>query len=303
MKVYSSDGKKFLKCVRDNLSTYKSVKQLCEVQHPQVVYCEKEDYCFYAKLIRKTSKEKEIILVLQHVFPPQHLVEFLPCEETDIIYTKAVKPLHENIRTLKDVLKHSTTVPLVVCKSILAQIIALLVYAQEKDCKFAHNDLKADNILVTNEPSPEPLTIGKYQIQHAGVRVIFIDVETVTGTLFPALDLSEIPQKVQEQFGLDPSIPWCSWTDLHLVMLEYWTKVNSLKPSWTLLFQEFLKECMPMKVFCTYNEGNIIMLSNYNRLTKKGRNAINTLISNGQAKDIKEILQLSFFKDVVQVKE
>lgn len=300
MKVYSSDGKKFLKLVRDNINIYKSVKQLCQQQNPQVVYCEQEDYCFYAKFIRQTSKEKEIVKVLQNVFPPQHLVEFLPCDETDIIYTKAITPLHENIRTLKDVLKHSLTLPLVVCQSILAQIIALLVLAQEKDSKFAHNDLKADNVLVTKETSKESLQIGNYKIYHAGVRVVFIDVETVTGSLFPPLDLSEIPPKIQEQFGLDPSNPWCSWTDLHLIMLEFWSRIKTLKPTWQLQFQEFLKECMPIKVFSTFAEGNSFMLSSYNRLTKKGRNAINTLVLNGQAKDMKDILHLSFFKDVVE---
>lgn len=306
MKVFSCDGKKFLKSVKNSAFSYKSVKQLCEAQHPHVVYCEQESNCFYAKFVRKTSKEKEIVGILQNVFPSQHLVEFLPYEEilstgeNDIVFTKAVVPLHADIRTVKDVLKYSPTLPLGICKSILSQIIALLVLAQEKDAKFAHNDLKADNILVTKEESEEPLVIGKYKIHHQGVRVVLIDVETVTGSLFPPLDLSEVPPSMQEQFGLDPSMPWCSWTDLHLVMLEFWTKIGYFKPNWMQEFQVFLSECMPLKVFTTYKEGNSYMLSSFNRLTKKGRNTVNILIENQQGKDIQELLQLSFFEGIAE---
>lgn len=305
MKVFSCDGKKFLKCIKNVSTSYKSVKQLCEAQNPHVVYCEQDSNCFYAKFVRKTSKEKEIVSILQNVLPSQHLVEFQPHEEilqtgeTDIVFTKAVDPLHDNIRTLKDVLKYSPSLPPCICKSIMSQIIALLVLAQETDSTFAHNDLKADNILITKELSEEALVIGKYKIHHQGVRVVFIDVETVTGSLFPPLDLSEVPVEMQEQFGIDPTMPWCSWTDLHLVMLEFWTKIKYFKPNWMKEFQEFLSECMPLKVFTTYKEGNSYMLSSFNRLTKKGRNTINILIENKQGKNIQDVLTLSYFTGIV----
>lgn len=298
MKIFSCDGSKFIKTVRNE----KSIKQVCQNQHPPVVFCKKDDNdCFYAKILRDYSKEREIVEILrQNVLPPQHVIEFLPCEETttEIAFTKAVEPFFGSVKTVKDMLNCVSNMPISICQSVLAQIICLFILGQEKDPQFAHNDLKADNVLITKETSSEPLQIGKYSIRHYGIRVVIIDCETVTGSLFPTLSLKEIPEPVQYEFGLHPSMPYSTWTDLHLMLMEFWIKIKNSNCTWKNTFYLFLKACMFPKFFTTYAEGNMLV-SKYNRLNSKGRLALNYLMDKKEVKSIQEIIHLSFFESVV----
>jgi serine/threonine protein kinase len=198
------------------------------------------------------------------------------------------------MQSMHDLLTHSRTVPSDVIQSCLAQIVALLVTAQARDPGFAHNDFKADNILLCLESRPSPIAIGDFEVAHVGVRVVLIDLETVTGNSFPPVHLPDLPRDKLEVFGIDPSMPWCEWTDFHLLCMDLFRSVRSQKPKWAQACLEFLAACCPtLRMFFTYEDKNILVTS-MNRLSTKGRKTVNALLDARAMKHLTEVAELPF---------
>lgn len=240
----------------------KVLKKLCAMQSPNVVRLAKsEETLAIAKMCRRHERQYYEIIQEKNVLPPFALPKIIGYDDNLIIFSN-IQP-YRGIKTLKDAL--NAKVDIKIMKSIIAQIVALLIYAQEHDHAFAHNDLKADNILLT--PS-EDVEIGIYEIKTFGVGVVFIDFETVTGSNFPKLKI-ETTRKTLLEFGLDDSLPFSQWTDLHLVFMEI---LRYDIPG----FSEFLERFYPLSYFHTYpNE----LVTSQNRLNAKGRSVMNSPLS------------------------
>jgi hypothetical protein len=103
------------------------------------------------------------------------------------------------------------------------------------------------------------VVIGEHEIETHGVAVVFIDFETVTGTRFPKFKV-ETTRKNLMDFGLDDSLPFSPWTDLHLVFMEV-VRYDIAG------FSEFIQHFYPLDYFKTLNP----LVTSQNRLNARGR--------------------------------
>lgn len=248
----------------------------------------------FVKQLREQSHEFENLQTLRTLLPAEHLVRARVTADGKWLLMDRVPSVFPSMHSFHDLLRHSKTVPQDVVQSCLAQVVALLIAAHEADERFAHNDFKADNILLRLEDREGPLQIGSLEVRHVGVRVVLIDMETVTGTRFPPIELPNVPPDKLELFGLDPRMPWCEWTDFHLLCMEMFKTVRLQNPKWSEACLEFLGQCVPtLRVFSTHDDGNILVTS-MNRLSTRGRAAVNSLLATGSVKHLREVVCLPF---------
>jgi hypothetical protein len=147
-------------------------------------------------------------------------------------------------------------------KSILYQCITILLKLHSHGVEFSHNDLKSDNVII--ERCEAPILHFDTRIYSRGVRVVLIDMESITGCVFPCTLKKSLTALQQREFGLDDS-PWCSLTDIHLVCMEILFACRTSYPSWGSTFAEFLESCLPLKYF------KAPFITRENRLSKLGK--------------------------------
>ena len=213
------------------------------------------------KLIRPKSKEDEIIQYIYSILP-NYIPKVFFMHETPhgkIMAQRAIKPVVLNsgktVITLRDFL--SPSVFSLVTKSemqcLLKQIITFLYKMQQSDPEFTHNDLKCDNILLTEADTD--------------FQVIIIDFETVTLAEFKTEFDTDL--KTMADFGL--GLEYSPYTDLHLVFLEIWNKLNATKKqSWAYEFIMFTSDIFPLPFMQTYTEKGKFV-TKCNRLNSLGR--------------------------------
>lgn len=246
------------------------------------------------KHVRPSSHEADNLARLQTMIPAEHVSRVKRKINDRWLVLERVPSVFPRMSSFHDMLHNLRSVPMDIVQSCLAQIVALLLTLQASDSTFAHNDFKADNILLQLEDRPSPLRIGSFDVKHVGVRVVLIDMETVTGRTFPALHLPSVPNHVLEVFGLDPSMEWCCWTDFHLLCMELYKQVLHHKPKWADECLQFLSDATPtLRVFSTFESANMLVTS-MNRLSGKGRRMFNALIQQGHAKELAQLPQCSF---------
>ena len=300
MKVFSCDGKQCL-CTLPDSTTHEQLASLLTTRfstlRPPVTQIVGPSH-LYAKYLREGSTEDEILQFLQTVLPPEHLVR-REGRCANILFLQRVPILSRHVRSWQDVLANVKTLPLVVFQSIFAQIIALVVVAQERIFGFAHNDFKCDNILITSSPNAESV-IGSFQVSHRGACVVWVDVETVTSQVTPRPKFPQASKEALEVFGMAEDEEWCSWTDLHLLFMECLYAVQKYPPSWCAVFLDFVNDCVPLAILKTHKDGNTKLLTSMNRLSRQGRVTVNELLASGTMKSPRDVLRHSFFAAVVK---
>jgi len=246
------------------------LKNFCARQKPRVIFIVHNDIvCAVAKIC--LAHEFNFNEIMNKVFPPHSFPQVLGHENSLIIF-KSVDPLSHRIKSMKDALEVGDVN---IIKSVLAQLFAIWIYAHANDRNYTHNDLKADNILLTAEKDAV-ISIGDYDIRSFGVRVMIIDFETATGTLFPRIRV-DVSKKMLLDYGLDESLPFSPWTDLHLVCMEVLRHEISG-------FAEFLSKYYPLDAFVVGNQ----FVTCHNRLNARGRALMN-------AHSIEELLKDEYF--------
>jgi len=246
------------------------------------------------KRVREHSHEVENVGILQSMLPSEHLVQVRRVIQQRWLLLEKVPAVFPSMHSMHDLLLHARTVPCDVVQSCIAQTLALLCTAQAVDPCFAHNDFKADNILLRLENRDNPLRIGDFEVKHVGVRVVLIDMETVTGGKFKPVVLQDIPKDKLELIGLDKDMPWCEWTDFHLLCMELYRSVRLQSPKWGPACLDFLSACAPtVRVFSTHEDKNILVTP-MNRLSTKGRKTVNALVETGAMKRLCDLATLPF---------
>jgi serine/threonine protein kinase len=270
MDAISLDGK-YLGSVSFPLSKAGSqLRNLCMRQKPRVIFLLRDDI---VQAVVKICLSHEYLFneIVRRIFPRDFFPEVLAHENSLIIFQN-ITPVSSSIKSLKHALENADVNMI---KSILAQILALWIYAHNKDGRFSHNDLKADNVLLTPEKQ-DFIHIGDYEIKSFGVRVVIIDFETASGNFFPVIKV-DVSQKMLLDYGLDPSLPFSPWTDVHLVFMEvYRHKIPG--------FEEFVERYYSKDIF----EVGSPYVTCHNRLNARGRESMN-------AHTLQDVLADTFF--------
>jgi serine/threonine protein kinase len=162
-----------------------------------------------------------------------------------------------------------------IIKSIVYQCITILDTLHKHNVNFTHNDLKAENIMI--ERCEAPILHYESRIYSKGVRVVLIDMESITGLIFPCTLKKSLSLTSQRDFGLDDS-PWCSFTDFHLICMEILLACRTSFPSWGPNFAEFLDEYIPLNYFKTPYITCENRLSSLGKLTL-GTSPLNKILS------------------------
>ncbi len=171
-------------------------------------------------------------------------------------------------------------------KSILFQCISCLQRLHSHGLEFTHNDLKAENILLESCEAPL-LLFDSGRIYSQGVRVVFIDAETVTGTVFPCTLIKSLPLAKQRNFGLDYST-WSAFTDIHLVFFETLFACRTTNPPWGAKFAAFLETFgIPLKYF------KAPFITTENRLSAVGKISLNL-----ESHSLDRMLTSSYFHEI-----
>ena len=237
------------------------------------------------KRVEEPSREYEILSRL-HSILPRNFVR--PIERGDgWYYMEHVSGLSNGLKTVRDVFKSEKT-PVFLLKTIILQILCVLITLQNEIPGFAHNDLKLDNIMLRF--SSEDLVFPMHTIQMPLVDVVFIDTETVTWNERQDVEnLVKVPKEVMKDFGL--CIPtWSSWTDAHLVFSDM------LFNSKNKALSDFLSQVIPFRLLSTFADGNILV-SKRNRLTDQGRIVLNELLETGECMKLDQIINHDFLKN------
>jgi serine/threonine protein kinase len=267
MDIINTQGRLISQLPYPLLKAGKALRQICSTQTPNVVFVFRDDMAIaVAKICRHHEIEYNKIVKERDIVPVQHFAQILAHEESLVIF-KNVTPLTYRIKSFKDALEVGEAN---MVKSIVAQLIAIMIHAHEKDPRFTHNDFKADNILITS--SSDYVIIGPYEIKSFGAKVVLIDFETTTGLLFPPFSHNK---KLMQEFGI--SLPFSQWTDLHLIFMEV---VRHKTPG----FSDFLKKYFPLEIFTPNGQ----FVTSQNRLNELGREAMSSV-------QLKDLLQDTFF--------
>ena len=221
------------------------------------------------------------VLSIMHAVVPKHTVRIQGMLKNIMILEYLPPFIHNGVRmpTLDSLLDNVKSCERIVA-DVIFQVASILSSLRERHPNFCHNDLKADNIMLT--PNTEELSPGYCP----PVRVVFIDVETVT-----ADDIAFKPdadEGILEDFGLGANMPECEWSDFHLVMLEIWVRVRNSRPSWGPEFLKFMLSIVPYELMKTYQDGSP-HVSRMNRLTREGRRACNS-----QCAPLREVIQSEY---------
>jgi hypothetical protein len=156
---------------------------------------------------------------------------------------------------------------------------------QDADPAFTHNDLKCDNIMIGEGefgPDPNPF------------QVIIIDFETVSTSNFGLVDFDADEQTLSD-FGL--GLRYSPYTDLHLVFLEVWNKLNMLstKQEWAFDFVIFSLAIFPLHFMQLWTEkGKYVTKAN--RLNLRGRELLAQLRAENKILSLDQALQHEFLR-------
>jgi len=143
--------------------------------------------------------------------------------------------------------------------------------------------MKAENIML--ERCEAPLLHYESRIFSRGVRVVLIDMESVTGAVFPCTLKKSLSAIQQREFGLDDA-PWCSYTDIHLVCMEVLFACRTSFPPWGTAFAAFLESC---GLYLKYFKAPYV--TSENRLSKVGKIALGKT-------SLESMLKNSYFNDI-----
>ena len=228
----------------------RKLRGVCEQQNPKVVLIRNQAV---AKICM--DHEPDFYRIMKTILPEQAMTKIYT-RDRNLVLFKKIEP-YKSIRTMKDALDKGMCI-----KQILRQVILLIQYAHSVDPYFSHNDMKADNILIAPF---DKYKIGEHEFHDYGV--VLIDFETVTGSKFPIIHVNATPQLLSD-FGLDKSMPFSKWSDLHLVFMEIYQYKDP----------EFLEMCdrIAPGAFLTFKQGNTLV-SKENRLNARGRHFFNTI--------------------------
>jgi len=239
------------------------------------------------KMLRPRSREDQILEYVSGI-GPQYVprIRFLHQTEDGVIMAQAaVGPVKlesgKTVHTLRDMLQPQVfaKVSRAEIRAFFSQVITFLSQMQEADPAFVHNDLKCDNILLT--PSDD-----------APFQIIVIDFETVATSKFGLSEFDADDQTLVD-FGL--GLGYSAYTDLHLVFLEVWHKLNALatKQDWAYDFVVFTLAIFPLHFMQTWAEKGKYV-TRFNRLNANGRSALDQLREREKILSLRSALQHPF---------
>lgn len=224
-----------------------------------------------------------------------HFVRVLDTEKSMFLMTRPPPLLHfPPVSTLKDLFVPRVCRSFcseVMIKSIVFQTLCCLIRLHSHNVDFTHNDMKAENILL--EKCEMPLLVyDTCRIYSRGLRVVFIDAESVTGKVFPCSLRDSLSAALQRDFGMEPDVPWSAFTDVHLVCMEILFACRTSQPHWGLAFAQFLEsDGIPLKYF------KAPFVTNENRLSRLGKSSLGV-----EQRSLQGMLKSKYFDDI-RVKE
>lgn len=224
-----------------------------------------------------------------------HFVRVLDTEKSLFLMTRPRPFLHfPPISTLRDLFVPRVCRNFcseVLIKSILFQTLSCLARLHSHNVEFTHNDMKAENILLEKCEAPL-LVFDTCRIYSRGLRVVFIDAESVTGKVFACSLRDKLSASLQRDFGMENDVPWSAFTDFHLVCMEILFACRTSQPSWGVQFAEFLEmDGIPLKYFKTP------FITRENRLSRLGKSTLSA-----ENKSLQGMLNSRYF-DEIRVKE
>ena len=172
----------------------------------------------------------------------------------------------------------------VLVKSIVFQLLSCLERLHSHKVEFTHNDMKAENILLSRCELPI-LCFPSTRIYCKGLRVILIDAESVTGLVFPCSRGRALSQKDKKDFGMFER--WSELTDIHLVFMEILFACRTSSPSWGSKFAAFLEtDGIPLKYF------KAPYITCQNRLSLLGKDALREHCS------LRKMIESEYFSEI-----
>lgn len=294
---------------------------LKDEQPPIVKITLKNATLAYVKRIRKDSREveklKQVLLSTKEDLH-KHLVhieqEFSVAGNNYAIFTAAqgiaIKrsssdTIVDRIVSLEQMTSppYITAIPLSLVLGILVQILCLLVLLQNRIPNFSHNDFKLDNILFVplNENEIVEFNDLRIRIPKCPVRVVLIDMETVIGKGIED-GATNIPLSIQNEFGFGSHLPYCEYTDFHLLIMLLVKKVQTHAPIWGRQFFDMLDDWrIERHVFDTFQEGNN-RVTRMNRLTGEAREAMQKSIADRSCPPLRALLYHHSFDAIIDTK-
>ena len=188
-----------------------------------------------------------------------------------------------------------------VCRNVCTETIIKTIVFQTLSClvrlhshnglDFTHNDMKAENILLEKCEVPF-LTYETSRIFSNGIRVVFIDTESVTGKKFQCSLQKSMSLSMQKDFGMEVDAEWSEFTDFHLICMELLFACKTSRPKWGLQFAEFLeKDGIPLQYF------KPPFITKENRLSRNGKTELAK-----EHRSLASMLKSSYF-DSIRIQE
>jgi len=176
------------------------------------------------------------------------------------------------LHTFADMLRNIQCVPDHVWRSTLLQILDTLATLQIRIPHFMHNDLKPENIVLTQQPnSLHP-------------RAVIIDFEASYSTdprgCSPLFIPHAAPVGYMEKFGLYPL--FCAFSDQYLVFACAWRAIKAQAPPWARAFVQFASRVFPPQLFDLSRDAAWVRKDTL-RLTRKGREVVQAAWRAGKA--------------------
>jgi len=176
-----------------------------------------------------------------------------------------------HMHTLADMLRNIQFVPDRVWRATLLQILDTLATLQVRIPHFMHNDLKPENIVLTQQPNA------------VHPRAVLIDFEASFSTdsraCSPLFMPHAAPIGYMEKFGLYPS--FCAFSDQYLLFACAWRAIKAKPPPWARAFFHFASRVFPSQLFEKGDE--FIVRKDTLRLTRKGREVVEAAWRDGKA--------------------
>lgn len=288
--------------IRFNIDNAEECFALCEQvlkkQKPSILFLKSLHYEDFVRGVVKLAKNEEESVQLMKIHAmlgdlAEHIVSVMQVRGKMFLMSYP-RPylMFPPIKTLKDLF-----IPRVcrkfcsehLLKSILFQVLCCLERLHSHRVEFTHNDLKAENILLSRCEAPL-LLFPECRIYSKGVRAIFIDAESVTGLVFPCTLGKALSQKDRREFGLFEK--WSEFTDIHLVFMEILFACRTSSPHWGPSFAEFLEtDGIPLKYF------KFPFVTAQNRMSLLAKHSME-----GEGRSICAMIKSSYFNDI-RVKE
>lgn len=288
--------------IRFNIDNAHECFALCEPvlkkQRPSILFLKSIYYENFIRGVVKLAKNEEESMQLIKIQAMlgdlgEHIVRVLQVKGRMFLmsYPRPFQ-VFPPIKTLKDLF-----VPRVcrkfcsenLLKSIIFQVLCCLERLHSHNVEFTHNDMKAENILLSRCEMPL-LSFPDCRIYSKGVCAVFIDAESVTGLVFPCTLGKALSQKEKREFGMFEK--WSEFTDIHLVFMEILFACRTTSPSWGTRFAEFLEtDGIPLKYF------KAPYITCQNRLSLLGKDALQK-----EHCSLRKMIQSQYFSEI-RVKE